>query len=388
MKTLAWTRLESLSALVLVASAGLPGCGDDDAPAHDDDDAGVSACNAQIPSAWDGSDFDTNAAIELALRGRLQALNERMTQAEAETELPAQTRSEDLLALFDDGDPSLRDAMTSAYASVSDHIFDLFVAAVGVTLDPEVTWAPTPAASDTGGRLCGPSACWIMSAGGADLRQVFEKGAYQAVMYNRAQQLAAGTVTPATIDRIAALFGANAALDVDGSNVHAANYAKGIGFYGTIRGHLIAAKAYAQAGSRCADELQDELSEFFEAWEQSQMARFVYYANRAHIRFGTPGTTEEEHAEALHWLGEGLGLVYGFQGLPSGSKLITDAQLDQVLTLMKMPSISTAQVYAFRAGESADLDDIAEVFDLVQEIYGFSDEQMNAQIRVHPTTPG
>lgn len=419
-KRLGWLVAAMLAAGLAAGSAA--GCGDDDASSDaadsgsggsggggsqtdsgtsdasvgtdadvDETDASTSACDAEIPDTWDGADFDTNAADQLALRGRLQALNTRMQEAEVAD--PPATTVGDLETLFEDGDPSVSDAMTTTYAAVTAQVFASFVAAVGSTLDPAASWDPSPANDDVGGRLCGPSGdatsgCWLMSAGGVDLRQIFEKGAFQAAMYNQAQALASSNVTPATIDQIAALFGANADLDIDGTNVHAANYAKGVGFYGTIRTHLIAAKAYAQAGDDCATELDDELSALLAAWEQSQFARFVYYANRALERFSSGTATEAENAEALHWLGEGLGLVWGFEGLPADSRIATDAQIEEILMLMKLPSIPMAKLYEFRVGNVEDLEDIEESFELIQDIYDFTDTQMNDQFRVHPTTPG
>lgn len=354
-------------------------------------DAGPVACEAVVPTTWDGTAFDTNAAVELGLRTRIGALNTRMQSAEVE--VPPATTVTDFQTLFVDGDPSPRDAMTASFRSVVDHVFDRFVLAVGSTLDPSVSWNPTPASNDVGGRLCGPSGtptsgCWLMTAGGVDLRQIFSKGVHGAALYHQARLLAAGAVTPAVVDRIGALFGANSALDINGTNSYAADYAKQMGFYATMRGHFIAAKAYAQEGASCADELDQELAALFATWERSQFARFVYYANRALVLFSSGTATEAQNAEALHWLGEGVGLVWGFEGLPSDTRIVSDAQIDQLRMLMKLTSIATASVYEFRVGNIGDLEDIEAAFDLVQAVYGFTDAQVNGQFRVHPTTPG
>ena len=298
----------------------------------------------------------------------------------------------DLTTLLDAGDPSLRAAMTTTYVGVVEDVFDLFVPTVGVVLDPATTWDPTPEVTDVGGRYCGPSptptgGCWNMSAGGVDLRQVMEKGAFQAALYHQAYLRASGTVTPATIDQIAVLFGANTDFDVAGTNIHASNYAKGMGFYGTIRGHLIDAKAYA-ADEDCEEELNESLDSALLAWEESQYARFVYYAHRAQTLFAAGTATAAQNAEALHWLGEGLGLVYGFKGLPTDARVITDEEIDQVLMLMRMPTVGSATLYQLLVGDAADIDNIEAVFDLLQGVYGFSDTQMSTQFRVMTPTAG
>jgi len=360
----------ALLALVLGSMFVLAGCGDD-----------APTCDVSIPTTWDDSDFETNAATELALRAQLQGLVSRMAEGEYET--PTATTMNDLTTLFEAGDPSLKDAMTTTYAGVVGELFDLFIPTVGVTLDPTITWNPSPSSTDVGGRMCGPaptstSGCWNFSAGGIDLRQLVDKGSYQSALCNQAHLRASGDVTPATIDQIAALFGANAMFDVAGTNVHVSNYAKRQGYYGRIRGHLIAAKAYANAGASCEAELRNELDGTLLDWEESQVARFVHYANAGLQLFAAGTATPGENAEALHDITEGLGLVFGMKGLPESARTITDDEIDQIMTSMKLPSLDGATMYELLRGETQDLDAIEATFDLIQGIYGFTDDEMLA----------
>jgi len=352
---------------------------------------GATGCEITVPTGWDSTGFETNAATELSLRAQLLALYARTDVATHAT--PTPTGITDLTELFDAGDPSLRDVMTDTYETITLDLFERFIPTVGVVLDPTVTWNPTPSVSDVGGRLCGPagtdtSGCWNFTPGGVEARQVIDKGAFEAALYHQAYLLSTGDITPATIDRVAALFGANADFDVDGTNVHAANYAKGMGFYGVVRGHLIAAKAYAADAPNCATQRDEALAAALLSWEQSQYARFVYYANRAFTVYASGTATQAQNAETLHWLAEGLGLIYGFKGLPTDARVITDSEIDAILTLMKMPTIEGATLYEFFQGEADDLDDIEEAFDSIQDIYDFTDTQMNDLFRVMTPVAG
>lgn len=357
-------------ALPVAAMLAGSGCGDD-----------AATCDVTVPTTWDDTDFEANAAAELALRAQLQGLVSRMAEGEHET--PNAITVATLNADFEAGDPSLRDAMTTTYATVVEDLFDLFIPTVGVTLDPAISWNPSPSSTDVGGRMCGPeptttTGCWNFSAGGVDMRQLVDKGSYQAVLYHQATLRTSGEVTAATVDQIAALFGANAMLDVDGANMHVSKYAKSMGYYARIRGHLIAAKAYVSAGASCEAELHDELNATLADWEASQVGRFVYYANAGLELFASGTATAGQNAEALHDIAEGLGLVFGMKGLPDSARTITDAEIDQIMTSMKVPTLDGATMYELLRGEAQDLDAIQAAFDLIQSIYGFTDDEMLA----------
>src|SRR5690606_20464838 len=130
-----------------------------------------------------------------------------------------------------------------------------------------------------------------------------------AALYNYAVGLTAGEIEPGTIEAIAALWGANAELDPAGELTDSAGYSHRMGYFAQMRDSLIAAHAYA-ADEGCGAERDEAIVEFFRAWEESMIARFVYYAN-AGASTVVAAAGDDEVASGLHQLAEGVGLALG-----------------------------------------------------------------------------
>ena len=296
----------------------------------------ASMCTVEPPAIWEAPDWDANTAEALALRAQLDVLIADTMRA-AETGEATVDGVDDLTGPYAAGNPSIESITTPFYAGIVGDVFSEFleITAAGPQdlVNDEGAW--TPGAS---GGIFGMSSRGI-NEGGLEVRQIADKGLFAGgALYNHALTLTEGDITPATVEALAALWGANPTLDAAGELTDSANYSHSMGYHADIRSSLIAARAYA-ADDACGAERDEAVVAFFRAWEQSMFARFVYYANAGASELGA-AASDDDVAGGLHELAEGVGLALGFRGVPhpasgplSGAgRVVTDAQIDEMMS--------------------------------------------------------
>jgi hypothetical protein len=337
----------------------------------------VGVCDV-TPGAWSAPEWATNAADALELRSQLVALTGANTMRGAEQGTVVLGGVSQLADLYHVGGPSLAEVTNPAFDPIVDEAFVEFVALIGAgtgdPIDDGGNWTPA-----SNGGIYGESTRGI-NAGGLEIRQVVEKGLFAGgALYSYALGLTEGEIGAGTVDALAAAWGANEALDPNGMVVHSANYSRQMGFHAEIAAALTDAKAFA-ARSACGAQRDEAIRTFFRLWEQSMFARLVFYANGA--RSGAAASTgDNDDIDALHELGEGVGLAIGFRGLPNAqsgplagaSRTATDAQISQILTALRLNSgdlnasttgLFIAEPEDFAAAVTALEEVVAEIFDL------------------------
>ncbi len=162
-----------------------------------------AACTPGALTSYDGAQFATNAATELDVKARFKAFLQPMKDAELNVSL--KPTAAQLGQLLDAGTPSLRAQTSAGYAQPISGYLAEFEAAAGLK------WQPGPTPMGPGG-IYGK---YIFNARGTDLRQIIEKGMFGAMFYHQAQTLLRGPLTPATVDRALALFGAPPSFPAD-----------------------------------------------------------------------------------------------------------------------------------------------------------------------------
>lgn len=318
-----------LAAIAFVAASTLA-CSDDDptgdagtSPDADNGGGGAEvACAITSPTIWTAPAWETNAEAALALRDRLALLTGDGLLRGAETGAVAVTRA-DLDAVYGAGTPSLAGVSSPYLSGLVGDAFDELLAATAAgpreLVDATGQWSPGP----HGGVWSTRTRAY--NEGGIEVRMIVNMGLFGAGFYNYAVGLTTGTIDEATVDALAAAFGANPGLNPGRSddavaanqNRNSANYVYRMGLYGRARQALIAAKAYA-ASPGCVAERDLAIRSFFRAWEQGLIARFVYYSN-AGAKGVANATTPEALATALHEQAEGIGLAIGFYQLPAAA---------------------------------------------------------------------
>ncbi|MCU0673617.1 MAG: DUF4856 domain-containing protein [Myxococcota bacterium] len=354
-----------------------------DTDAGTDTDAGVDAgpppgCPPLDEYPTEG--FETRAAAELEAVTRFAAINARMR--EAEMSLDVRPTAEELGALFDAGDPSTRELTSTYYAGLIDDWFDSFAEAAGQTYVPS---EPPPANG-------GVWVSWIYDARGVDLRQAYEKGGFGASHYRTAAALLAADRSPEAIDRALALYGAHAsfqhsdAADNPLRDRFTAVYAKRrddrtsdtAGLYRLIQGHFLAARGAAEVGEACNAVRDAAATNILREWERILFATVIYYANAARDQLGGLAPTDMQLSAALHGIGEAVGFVHGFRTLDNPERIITDAQIDELLTLLNSEPGEPVNVYRFVTDPGGELPKLQTVIDRIAEIYGFTDSQVTS----------
>jgi hypothetical protein len=382
-----------LSCCLVLGTLSFGGCDDAQPPSKIDSGAGgrdggvdaspegpVNACAPADPNTYTSASYDTNAAVELGVRQRFNAFLQPMR--DAQLDLTKKPTAAELKAIYDMGTPTLRSITTTYYAGKIDEWLTLFEGAAGNMWTPA---EPPPAAG--GKYLMGD----IYSKEGLDIRQAIEKGMFAAAFYNHALTLMNGQVTPATIDRLIAIFGAHPTFPKDDGamamnrDIWAASYAKrrtnpaaamSAGIYYQIKGNLIAAQAAAAGGTACNTELQAALKAFRDNWEKVLFATVIYYANDTKTKLGQ--VMEMNFGPALHNIAEGSSFVHGYRMLPAASRKITDAQIDEILALFGAPATGPITVYKFATDTAAQVPKLDEVINKIKTIYGFSDAEVEA----------
>lgn len=297
-----------------------------------------AVCELEPGAAWEAPDWKANTVDAYAIRAALDALVGDPLMRGAETGAVELVGIEQLQAAWD-GDPSLADAANPAFATFAQIIFQEFVDVIGAgeqdLIDAMGDWSPGAAGGVWGDADRG------INEGGLEVRQFIDKGAFGGgLLYAWAVTQTEGEITPATIDAIAAVWGNNVALDpmsMETPLTDAANYSYQMGFHAAMVAALADAKMFA-ADEACGAERDAALVVFFNNWEQSMIARTIFYGNRAAGKL-LVAETDTQFADVLHDLGEGLALAVGFVGFPDpesgplagAGRIITDEQALEIL---------------------------------------------------------
>jgi len=282
---------------------------------------------------------------------------------------------DDLTAVWD-GDPSLAAIANPGYVPVIEASFAEFISVVEAgpqdLTSGNGAWMP-----GMDGGLWGESFRGI-NEGGLEVRQLVDKGGYSGgVMYAYALSLTEGDIDAATIDAIAAAWGANPDLDGEGELTDAAGYAYQMGFFGDMADSLAAAKALS-GDDACSAERDEALTSFFQNWELSMFARTVFYGHRGAGKL-LAATTDDELADVLHDIAEGVGVAAGFWGLPdpasgpiAAGRMITDEQIGSVMTSfgVDLDDLGASTTGTFVESLPALETAIEEVEAVVVEVYG------------------
>ncbi|MEW5737732.1 MAG: hypothetical protein AB1938_02340 [Myxococcota bacterium] len=326
--------------------------------------------------------FATNAAAELSLRAQLKALNDRMKAAEAD--LLVKPTAAELQALYEAGSPSLSSVAAPSFSATMPALFTAFEAAAGNT------WTPAEPPVGAGGQF----GTWIFSERGVDLRQAEEKGFFGAGHYAEAVQLMKGDVTPATVDRILALYGANPSFPMDDKamvnpDVHSAVYAKRRtnpaaatpGPYLAIKRAFIDARAAAAKGTACAATRDQAFATIRAEWERALIGTVVFYLNDAAAKLERNNATAAEKASAQHGYGEGVAFLQGLRAVPPDARVITDAEIDDVLSTVLSPWAQPATAYKLQTDPISSVPHLATGIGKIQSAWNFtSDEVANFKV--------
>lgn len=342
---------------------------------------------------YDGAAFAANTGAEYALRDQLGALNALMRSAEQD--LAVLPTVAELTALYEAGTPSLRSVTTAYYDGALTDFFADFEAAAGDV------WTPASPPMGPGGQY----GAYIFSAYGIDLRQAVEKGLFGAAFYNHALTLAGAATDEASLDRLLATFGAHPTFPGDSETADpalnpnpdriGAQYAErrspkdpsdpsrpadpaNPGPYFRIKEGFIRAQAAIRGGAAC-DEIRDEaIQQILVEWERVNAGTVIYYLNSAAILLTKDNATVADLSSGLHGYGEATSFLRGFRGLPAQRRMITDAQLDELLDLVGAPTDADATAYQLITDAAATVPNLLLASNELATIYAFTPQEVES----------
>ncbi len=329
-----------------------------------------------IPDTYDGSNFLANSTAEAAVRTQLSTF---VNKAKEGRTTGLTVAAADLNQLFTTGSPSLQAVTTSYYSGrVTSWIDELAKASGNV-------YTAGPPTGD-GGTIGG----YLLDENGLELEQMLDKGLYGAAMYNHAISLIdAGNLTPATVDQLVQIFGAhpdfpntNNSSSATNPDQFLANYTArrdkndGQGLYTQMETAFITLQAALQAGDSFTAEQDQALEDLLDTWEKANAATVINYCHQTLDKLSETNLTDDQIGSGLHSYAEAVGFLHGWRTIPAAYKLITDAEIEDLLVKLNAPFDSTPTSYKLITESATQLPKVQEVIDDLQALYGFSDQEI------------
>lgn len=312
-----------------------------------------SACSddektLEIPNVYDSTSFEANSATERAVLNQFGSLVSAFTSARnSSITLDFNTT----LELYDVGSPAIADVTSFYYDSKivgNDGWLMELTKASGKTYQPG-----TPTGDG------GVFGNYLFDENGLELQQVIEKGMYASTHYKHFLTLSKTIVDEKAVDGMVTIFGASPAFPNSNASKHetpdrySAIYVArrdkndGNGFYTTIRDQFIRLQAAAKQGNAFTDDKSEAIQLIKENWEKGIMATVINYLYSSISNLSATNPTDAQKSSALHSYGEAVGFVHGWRGIEQTDRIISDAQIDAILTLLNAPQNGTATSYLF-----------------------------------------
>lgn len=349
----------------------------------------------QIPTFYDSTGYAANVVTESQVRAQLAALTRQM---QVGRHMDSAVTLAALQALYNG--TTLRAVTGASYQAKVDTALRELARASGKGV--RYAWENAP--NGDGGVIpttVGGRTGYLYDEHVLEMEQVVEKGLFAAAMYNHAVSLiSAGNITEATIDRLVEIYGAKPGFGNNERNsdpnrdrfsaqyaARRSDTANANSLYAQIKRNLITAKAAVKAGS-AFNQLRDKaLADFKLNWEKALAATVINYCHSTLDGLRAPNRDDGIVTGAMHAYGEAVGFLSGWKAVPPSQRRITDAQIDELLDLLRAPYNQTAnaQSYLFLSTNSATAqlyrldgrnDPNTGVIERLAQIYGFSNQEV------------
>ncbi|MCS7003730.1 MAG: hypothetical protein NZM38_00220 [Cytophagales bacterium] len=221
-----------------------------------------------------------------------------------------------------------------------------------------------------------------------ETEQLIEKGSFGAIMYNQATQiLRKPDLTLRDVNRAMQFLGMHPTFPNGlgtGNNVDrfVAVYAArrdnaderdGKGYYTLIKENFLRLQAALKAGSRYNADRDDAINKIIEYAEKALAATAINYVKHDFQKNAVNKNDSRVLARTKHSWSEGVGFLLGLKTVQH--KKITDAQIDELISILKANENGTATAYTF-FGSNSELAKLDEFTRKLQNIYGFTSAQI------------
>ena len=224
---------------------------------------------------------------------------------------------------------------------------------------------------------------------GVESLEFIEKALFNSVLYRYAYEFVQtnGTsITADQVDKLVAIYGAHPNFANSGNvsanpDEHAAKYAarrtpSSGGLYLDIKSNFIKAKTYASAGSAYDNQKVEALNEVLKSWEQVYVSTVINYTYSAIDYLAVTNPTNSDLANGMHNYGEAIGFINGLYAVDESYRVITNAELESLLTWMHTPVNQNPTSYELVTDRVNALSDLQQILDEIQSVYSFTDAQM------------
>jgi hypothetical protein len=344
----------------------------------------LSACSKAksplvIPDEYDGGTFTENTANQEVLRLQYSTLLAEARKGRISGQV---VQYNQLSTLLNAGAPSLKACMTPYFAQQMD------TTTVGWLADLAESSgnAYIPGLSSTeGGVYYG----YLFNEKGLELEQLIEKGLLNAAFYYQVTQLLQDGVTLEEVDQMVALFGADPtfpntsnAAKTSTPDVLMARYAAqrdkddAAGLYTAIKEAFIRLQAAIKAGDKYQPEQDKAVADILRLWEKISFASTIYFCERFRAIMSKSNIEEAERAQALHHYAEAVGMIYGWRTIAKEYKMMSDPELDVLLSRLRVAPGMSAQSYLFIIDPYNAFPNIFQVEQTIQVKYQFTQAEM------------
>lgn len=367
------------------------------ASCKEDDRVTTPTPDLQIPAFFDSTGYAESVATESQVRAQLAALTSRM---QVGRNMDSTVTLASLRNLYDN--TTLRSVTGASYQAKIDVALPELARASGKGV--RYAWENAPVPNSDGGVIpttVGGRTGYLYDENVLELEQVVEKGLFAAAMYNHAVSLiSAGNITEATINRLVEIYGAKPGFANNERNsdpnrdrftaqyaARRSDSANSNSIYAQIKRNLITAKAAVRAGSAFNQRRDQALADFKLNWEKALAATVINYCHSTLAGLTAPNRDDGVITGAMHAYGEAVGFLSGWKAVPASQRRITDAQIDELLGLLRAPydQTASAQSYLFLNNNSAIAqlyrldgrnDPNAGVIERLAQIYGFTNAEV------------
>lgn len=332
----------------------------------------------EVPNHYDGSNFESRTAAERAVYAQYTDL---LMAAQNGRTSGVTVSFSTLSALYNAGDPSLKSLTTPFFAT---------------QMDSTAGWLKDLAQSSGNQYIPGTSSTnggvyhgYLFNEKGLELEQLIEKGLLNAVFYAQAVALMEDGVTVEECDKMLALFGAHP----DFSNTpnparathpdmlmaqHAARRDDNTqtGLYSQIREAFIRLQAAINAGGDYQEDQDKAAQDVRVLWEKISFATAVHACQQFTALMSQTAPQEPDRARALHHYAEAVGLIYGFRTIPKASKIMSDGEIDVLLSLLRVAPGTQVKSYLFIVDPGNAFPNIYQVEQKIQLKYQFGANEM------------
>lgn len=331
-------------------------------------------------SAYDGSMFSQNTRNELITRNNLTNLINEMKKPRTNSSYILDY--DKLISMYGSGLNNVQDMTVSNHTFLIKKYLQKASDASGKTYNPASTLS--------GGVFNG----YLFDQFGLEQHEYIEKSLITAAFYNHFLELTRSTITLADVDKMVCILGTdnnfNNGKKINGQSTdfYFFQYAarrtdinNPNGFYFLLKNDFIKLQEAVKKGDSYNEQKIQAIANIKSNFERAMAATIINYCYTATTKLSASSISGTDMASALHSLSEAAGFTTGLRYIEQSDKLITNAQIDEILSLFEIQYENDARYYKYYSDSFNKVNDLVTIQNKLKSIYSFTSEEMKAYER-------